>query len=129
MPVYEPGSFTGRAVPGGMLPPARQGPGQWRGWCDVEGIRRASGREPAGLGGAAEGEAVQTAACPTGLHSQRRALAEAAGTARPGRQDRAERDRRDFGGDLRGGLPGLFVRFSARARAATRRSTRWTRRS
>ncbi len=34
-----------------LLPPARQGPGQWHGWRDVEGVRRASGREPAGLGG------------------------------------------------------------------------------
>ena len=58
MPVYELGSFAGRAILGEMLLPARQGPGQWRGWSDVEGIRRASGREPAGFGGPDEGEAV-----------------------------------------------------------------------
>lgn len=43
MSVYELGSFAERAVSGGMLPPAWQGPGQWRGWGDVEGIRRAFG--------------------------------------------------------------------------------------
>ncbi len=115
MPVYELGSFAGRGVSGGMLPPARQGPGQWRGWCDVEGVRRASGREPAGLGGPDEGEAVQAAACQTGLHSQGRALAKTARPARPGGQDRPEGDRLDFGGDLRGGLSGLLVWFSSGA--------------
>ena len=66
VPVYELGSFAGRGVPGGMLPPARQGPGQWRGWCDVEGVRRAPGREPAGLGGPDEGEAVSSRCLPNG---------------------------------------------------------------
>jgi len=85
MPVYELGSFTGRTVSSGMLPPARQGPSLRRGWCDVEGLRRASGGEPAGSGDPDEGEAVQTAACQTGLHPQGRTLAETAGTARSGR--------------------------------------------
>lgn len=46
---------------------------------------------------------------------EERALPEATRPARPGRQDRPGRDRQDSGGDLRGGLPGLFVRFSTGA--------------
>jgi hypothetical protein len=57
MPVYEPGSFTGRGVLDGVLPPARQGPSQRRGWRDVAGVRRAPDGAPAGRGGPAEGRA------------------------------------------------------------------------
>ena len=82
MPVYELGSFAGRAIPGMVLLPARQGPSQWHRWSDVERVWRASGRESAGLGGSNEGQAVSTAARQTSLHSQRRAFTETARTAR-----------------------------------------------